>query len=81
MKLDGNPSPKAKGVPVMSGSAGHDRVIPAHFLVKPIEFKGGDPETAARMTGYLDRAAVKEYRDSGRVPFILLRINHKDGHT
>lgn len=34
------PEEKLKGIPGMSGSAGHDRVIPAHFLVTLIDYDG-----------------------------------------
>lgn len=72
------PEEKLKGIPGMSGSAGHDRVIPEHFLVTLIDFDGVSAEIARMMTKYLDWNALKSEDQKGRPSFILVRINSND---
>jgi hypothetical protein len=72
------PEEKLKGIPGMSGSAGHDRVIPEHFLVTLIDYDGVTAETARMMTWYLDSNALKDEGQKDKPSFILLRINYSD---
>ena len=72
------PEEKLKGIPGMSGSAGHDRVIPEHFLVTLIDYDGVTAETARMMTRYLDWTALKGEEQKDKPSFILLRINYSD---
>jgi len=72
------PEQKIKGRPGMSGSLGHDRINPAHFLVTLIDYEGVPSETAAMMTRYLNQAALKGKDPKDRPSFILLKINHND---
>jgi len=72
------PEEKLKGIPGMSGSAGHDRVIPEHFLVTLIDYDGVTAETARMMTRYLDWNALKGEEQKDKPSFILLRINYGD---
>jgi len=72
------PEEKLKGIPGMSGSAGHDRVIPEHFLVTLIDYDGVTAETARMMTWYLDWTALKGEEQKSKPSFILLRINYSD---
>ena len=72
------PEQKIKGRPGMSGSLGHDRINPAHFLVHLTDYDGVTVETAVMMTRYLDQAAFKSKGPKDRPSFILLKINHKD---
>ena len=74
------PEEKLKGIPGMSGSAGHDRVIPEHFLVTLIDYDGVTAETARMMTWYLDWNAFKDKGQKDKPSFILLRINSSDGN-
>jgi len=48
------PEEMVKGIPGMSGSAGHDRIVPAHFVIALRNFDGVDSETDRRITGYLE---------------------------
>jgi hypothetical protein len=72
------PEQKIKGQPGMSGSAGHDRINPAHFLVTLLDYEGVASETAVLLIRYLNWSALKGYEPQNRPPFILLRINHSD---
>jgi len=72
------PEKKIKATHGMSGSAGRDRTIPAHFLVKLENFEGIDSRTAVIMTRYIDRSAFKNQGWDVKPPFILLKINHTD---
>jgi hypothetical protein len=72
------PEQKIKGRPGMSGSAGKDRINPAHFLVTLIDYQGVGPETALLMTRYLDWNALKDLNLPQKPPFILLKINSND---
>ena len=72
------PEEMVKGIPRMSGSAGHERVVLAHFLIALRNFDGVDSETARRITGYLAGSAFEAAGPEGTPPLILLKINHPD---
>jgi hypothetical protein len=72
------PEEKVKGIPGMSGSAGHDRIRLAHFLVTLTDYDGVNAETARTMTRYLDWTALKGEKQRDKPSFILLKINHND---
>lgn len=72
------PEKIVKGIPGMSGTAGKDRVLPAHFLITLRNFDGVDSEIARRMTGYLDWSVFKDAEQKRSRTFILLKINHND---
>ena len=62
----------------MSGSAGIDRTVPAHFLVTLRDFEGVDSKTALVMTRYLDPSVFKDEGKDIIPPFIILKINQSD---
>jgi hypothetical protein len=72
------PEKKVKGVPRMSGSAGKDRVVSPHFLIRLVDFEGVSPEAATTMTRYLDWLALPDQDLKDRPPFILLKIDSSD---
>jgi hypothetical protein len=72
------PEKKVNGIPGMSGSTGRDRVMPAHFLIKLIDFEKVDSKTAITMTRYLVWSALPDEEENQRPSFILLKIDHKD---
>jgi len=72
------PEKRIKAVPGMSGSAGRDRTIPAHFIVRLEDFDGVDRQTAMTMTRYLDRTVRNDQEKDCRPLFVLLKINHTD---
>ena len=78
--LKWNPDKKIKGLPGMSGSAGVDRTVPAHFLVTLKDFEGVDPKTALAMTRYVDWSVFKDEKDNFIPPFIILKINQNDNN-
>jgi len=78
--LKWNPDKKIKGLPGMSGSAGVDRTVPAHFLVTLKDFVGVDSKTALMMTRYVDWSAFKDEKDNFIPPFIILKINQNDNN-
>jgi len=71
-ELQWYPEKRIKGIPRMSGSAGYNRTVPAHFIIKLINYSGIDSATASRITGYINshKPASPHY--------VLLRINHKN---
>jgi hypothetical protein len=72
------PEKTVKGVPRMSGSAGRDRVVSPHFLIRLVDFEGVSPEAAVTMTRYLDGSAYQNQDLKDRPPFILLKIDYSD---
>ncbi|KAB2888738.1 MAG: hypothetical protein F9K32_15370 [Desulfobulbaceae bacterium] len=72
------PEQQVEAIPGMSGSAGHDRVFPAHFLIKLVGYTGIDAATAWQMTRLVDRYALGSGSEQTPPPFILLRIDHPD---
>jgi hypothetical protein len=72
------PEEMVKGIPGMSGSAGHDRIVPAHFLIALKNFDGVDSETARRITGYLASSGFEGIGPEGSPPLMVLKINHPD---
>jgi hypothetical protein len=72
------PEQKIKSRPGMSGSLGHDRINPAHFLVTLIDYEGVTSETAVMMTRYINWTALKGHEPPNRPSFILLKINHNN---
>ena len=69
------PERTVKGVPRMSGSAGRDRVVSPHFLVRLVDFEGVSSEESFTMTRYLDSSAYPDQDIKDRPPFILLEID------
>jgi hypothetical protein len=72
------PEKTVKGVPRMSGSAGRDRVVSPHFLIRLVDFEGVSPEAAVTMTRYLDGSAYQNQDLKDRPSFILLKIDYND---
>ena len=72
------PEQKIKGNVRISGSAGHDRIRPAHFLVTLTDYYGVTAETAVTMTRYINWGVLKNDDPKGRPSFILLKINHSE---
>ena len=72
------PEKKVKGIPGMSGSAGRDRVMPAHFFIKLTEFERVDPNTAITITRYLSWPAQPVEEKAEKPSFMLLKIDHND---
>ena len=72
------PKKKEKAIRGMSGSAGVDRVMPAHFFITLRVVEGVDPQNAVAMTRYFDSEAFK-YEDKNSMPtFVVMKINHND---
>jgi hypothetical protein len=69
---------KVAAIRGMSGSAGSDRIIPAHFLMTLRGFQGIDAVTAKAMTRYFDGEAFRYEEKNFMPPFIILKINHND---
>ncbi len=65
-------------MPGMSGSAGQNRIFPAHFRLKLVDFSGVSASTAQQMTRYIDWHALDELAEDAMPPFILLQIDHTD---
>jgi hypothetical protein len=72
------PEQKVKGQARMSGSAGHDRIWPAHFLITLINYSGVPAETAVTMTRYINWEAFKSDGLKEKPSFILLKINYSE---
>jgi len=72
------PEQRVEGTPGMSGSAGHDRVFPAHFIVRLARYSGVDSATAWQMTRLVDWHALDGFPADAAPPFIVLQIDHPD---
>jgi hypothetical protein len=72
------PERTVKAVPRMSGSAGKDRVVSPHFLIRLVDFEGVSPEAAITMTRYLDWSAHPDQDLKDSPPFILLKVDSSD---
>lgn len=76
--LQWNPEKTIQGIPGMSGSAGHDRIVPAHFLVTLSHYSGVDFQTAAAMTRYVDWSVFRSKDRNDSPSFVTLMINHNN---
>lgn len=72
------PEMAVKGIPRMSGSAGKDRVVSPHFLIRLVDYEGATLEKAVTMTRYLDWSAFQNQKVKNMPPFILLKIDYSD---
>lgn len=72
------PEKKEKAIRGMSGSAGVDRTMPAHFLLTLRVVEGVDSQTAVAMTRYFDSLAFKSEEKNFMPTFVVLKINHSD---
>ena len=72
------PEKKEKTIRGMSGSAGVDRTMPAHFLLTLRVVEGVDSQTAVAMTRYFDSLAFKSEEKNFIPTFVVLKINHSD---
>lgn len=70
------PSKFIRGIPGMSGSAGQDRIMPAHYIIKLINYEGINSKDALRITKYIMWDAFID-KENNKLPFVLLKINHK----
>jgi len=77
-EADWFPVRHVQGVAGMSGSAGHDRAFPAHYIVRLTAYSGVSATTAREMTRLIDWQALDESFETTRPPFILLQIDHPD---
>lgn len=73
------PEQKVKGRPGFSGSLCCDRIRPAHFLVKLIDYEGVTSETAIRMTELINWEALEGMKQKASYSFVLIKISHNDG--
>jgi hypothetical protein len=72
------PEKTVQGLPRLSGSAGRDRVVSPHFLIRLVDYEGVSSEVAITMTRYLDRSAYGDQNLKARPSFILLKIDYGD---
>lgn len=66
-----------RGIPGMSGSAGQDRIMPAHYIIKLINYEGIGSEDALRITRYIKWDAFND-NENKKPTFIILKLNHKN---
>jgi hypothetical protein len=64
-----------KGRPGFSGSLGHDRRFPAHFVVKLVDYSGVPARDAIRITRYVRYDAYGDRKPSGMPRFIILKLD------
>lgn len=72
------PEQSVQGKRGMSGALGHDRVFPAHFVVKLVRYKGVAAEDAVRITRYVSYNAYGDANPPGMPPFVILKIDSND---
>lgn len=71
------PEKSIKGIERMSGSAGKDRIMPAHYIIKLINYEGINQDNASIISRYIQFDAIKNH-GTKRVPFLIIKINHED---
>lgn len=71
------PAKFIKGIPGMSGSVGKDRIVPSHYIIKLIDYKGISHDDARRISRYINWNYPKN-QDKSETTFILLKINCND---
>jgi hypothetical protein len=69
---------EVKGSPGMSGSLGHDRKFPAHFIIGLKDLDGVTTEAAARMTGLLGSQSALSQGMKSAPMVLLLNDDNKD---
>ena len=73
------PDTKVKGRPGFSGSLGVDRIVPAHFRVKLVDFSGLEKALAWRINGIMSDPSSNPNADRGQSPpHLILQLNDKD---
>jgi hypothetical protein len=63
---------------MMTGTAGHDRVFPAHFLISVTKYSGIDEETLETMKFIFPRFVSPKQDNRGKPEFIVLYLNCED---
>ena len=72
------PEKQVKGNAKMTGSAGMDRTIPAHFMVSLKDYKGLDADTVEKMKTFY-QWSIPAFPTSPSMPeIVVLRIAHPD---
>ena len=56
VKAKWSPKETRKGIPGMSGTAGHDRVVAAHFLVRLKDYEGIDAAKTCAFNAFVGQA-------------------------
>lgn len=79
VRLQWVPERHVKGVPGMSGSAGRNRVMPAHFRVVLEHVEGTDAETLDRISAWV-RPPDEQVPECKDPPCATLKIEHPDPH-
>ncbi|WP_353684945.1 hypothetical protein V4D30_03895 [Thermodesulfovibrio sp. 3907-1M] len=76
-EIEWYPKKFIKGISGMSGSAGKDRIMPPHYILKLTDYEGISSEDALKITRYIkwDTLNNNEKREP---PFILVKVNHKN---
>ena len=76
-KATWEPGKKLKAIKGMSGSAGRDRTLPAHFVIVLKSFSGPNVKQAAMMNSFV--GAVKSGDTAGTMPArLIVWINSND---
>lgn len=66
-----------RGIPGKSGSAGKDRIMPAHYIIKLINYEGINYEDAIKITRYIKGNTFNEHENK-KPSFVILKINHRE---
>jgi hypothetical protein len=70
-----SPKETKKAIPGMSGSAGVDRVVPAHFLIQLKDYESKDAETARTINGYMRPGGNQAPEGQGKPPILWIQVN------
>lgn len=80
-RLQWSPETKVAGHPGFSGSLSRDRVVPAHFRVAIVEYRGIEAEEAWRLNGIMSDPSVSSANRDRPPRHIILQLNHDDPHA
>lgn len=72
------PQKEFKGIPGLSGTAGQDRVMAAHFLVTLSPFAGVEEGPASLMSEFVAPGGAREANAEGPGKILMLKLEHQD---
>lgn len=80
-RLQWSPETKIAGRPGFSGSLGRDRVVPAHFRITLVEYRGVESDEAWRINGIMSDPGVSEADRNQPPAHVILQLNDDDPHA
>lgn len=80
-RLQWSPDTKVAGRPGFSGSLGRDHVVPAHFRITLVEYRGLEAAEAWRINGIMSDPGLVGADRNRPPPHVILQVNDDDPHA